>query len=41
MQSGYSQIIQSGGEPIIVQSSGEHVVQSGCPPVYYSGTKVF
>ena len=41
LQSGFSQIIQSGGEPIVVQTSGEPVVQSGCPPVYYFGAKVF
>lgn len=39
MQSGFP-IICSGGEPILVQTSGKPVVQSGYSPCYYSGTEI-
>jgi len=42
IQSGFSQVIQSGGEPMIVMSGLEPVVQSGFPSIIQSGeeTKV-
>ena len=43
VQSGFSPVIRSGGEPMIVMSGLEPVVQSGFPSILQSGeeTKVF